>query len=383
MPALALSRGAKGLAVIGIGWLAFIYMSRSPDRVRTFLLALLIIGFVLTAIGMLTAACTDWDRSLPRITGEKQGLYRQAVGLFLILALSFFLYTKESAGSGRWVWAALLAAIAFGVWAVLQSGSRGALLAIVSVAGGLIAGSFIRRTSRWRSVAAILAVGAGSITFAAVNPGDNKVRKIYHNTVRAVESAAPGNVVAEAERQSPLAKADRGRSFQVVRRKPEGDTEDGGRTAPSEVRFVWGTPGQGVDTDLSLAGRLGCYRAAVDIFGEHLCTGSGVGGYWTLTRGCYPHNATLEVAAEFGLLGLLLLALWIAPLGAILYRKARTPDHGGPKQLFLVVGFVFIFAFVYAQFGTVLEDNRILFLLTPAVLLLSPVRRDDEASSIH
>jgi O-antigen ligase len=370
MPRFALERAVKGLAVLGVGWLAFSYLSRSPDRLRRFLLATLVAGVALTALGLAAALSADWHRTLPAIPGEKSGLYRQAVGMSLVLAVCLLLSSKVLDTSRGRVWLGLAAVVAFQSWSALQTGGRGLLLATALMAVCLVTVGLIRRDSRTRAAAAAAAMGLGLAVFLFVNPADSKVRKQYKTIARAAEYLTPAEASEEAIRQSPWTETG-SRIYRTVRVKDAARP----KTRPGRTKFVWDDAGERLNADPSLAARLGLYRAALKIFREHLVIGSGTGGYWVLTDGCYPHNVTLEVASELGTIGLLLGGLWLFPLGFLVYRHARRGEASEGTSMFWIIAGVFAFALVYAQLGSVLDDNKILFLLTPAILLVPGIGR--------
>jgi O-antigen ligase len=131
--------------------------------------------------------------------------------------------------------------------------------------------------------------------------------------------------------------------------------------------------------DLSAAARVRLFQFAVEMFEERPLIGAGTGGFEALNTAAlgpgadaYPHNAILQIAAEFGLLGL---ALFLGVVYVGLFRPLPEGYTG------LAIRAVFLFCILEAMVsGDIFADREtlgILFLIlaieTPvAVAALSP-----------
>ncbi|NPV14195.1 O-antigen ligase family protein [candidate division WOR-3 bacterium] len=104
-------------------------------------------------------------------------------------------------------------------------------------------------------------------------------------------------------------------------------------------------------------------EAAIAMFREHPFTGVGIGGFdqefnlYESERGDYPHNLFLEVAAELGLLGLLLITLLLF----IPIRHLITGLAHGNRPITLLIFALTVYFLVNALFSGDLNDNRLLF----------------------
>jgi O-antigen ligase len=99
-----------------------------------------------------------------------------------------------------------------------------------------------------------------------------------------------------------------------------------GRVVPGQsitrvLSFISGSDTQGED-------RIALWHAAWRVFGDHPVLGLGTGGFGSLSNLYdYPHNLVLEVAAELGVVGLLLLAAIVWTGGAQAHRAWRGSDR--------------------------------------------------------
>lgn len=104
-------------------------------------------------------------------------------------------------------------------------------------------------------------------------------------------------------------------------------------------------------------------EVAIAMFREHPFTGVGIGGFdqefnlYESERGDYPHNLFLEVAAELGLLGLLLITLLLF----IPIRHLITGLAHGNRPMTLLIFTLTVYFLVNALFSGDLNDNRLLF----------------------
>jgi len=137
---------------------------------------------------------------------------------------------------------------------------------------------------------------------------------------------------------------------------------------------VYGKPGSGVEADLSLRERLGVAQAAWVLFKMHRLVGVGAGGYAAHTGGRLAHNAVLEVLAETGLIGFVLLVVWVLQMVSLPWRGPTEDRAVGGWAAWNVLWLMLLFDLFRAQFNTLFDENRLLFFLTP-VLLLVAVRK--------
>jgi len=361
---------------------------------------------------MIGTAVSDWNHSLAQIAGEKKGLYRQAVCIALFTAMALLIWRRKRSGAPNMGEIGLIAVIVLGVWSLLQTGGR---LPVSCAAVGTIAmviPALRRSDTRRHALLAATGLALGVVVFFLANPSDNKVRRRYRMTFKALQHATAGEIAATAQRRSPLSDTDK-KVLWFIALRPEAEsaaspgTTGGdagremvtatvnanwtrlldlfGRRTDREYKIVWANPGEGIEIDVSLAGRLGFHRAALQVFRARWLLGSGIGGYWVLTNGCYPHNVLLEIAADLGSVGLLLLAGWVLPTLFTVFGLLRAgPCEGadrGPDWM-RVIALIFLVVLVFAQLGSVLEDNRVLFLLLPALTIFaarhSPVVAETE-----
>ncbi len=104
-------------------------------------------------------------------------------------------------------------------------------------------------------------------------------------------------------------------------------------------------------------------NAALEMFTQHPFTGVGIGGFdaefnrFTGTRGDYPHNLFLEVAAELGILGLLFISILIINS----FREVFITLTRANRRIPLIVLTVTVYSLVNALFSGDLNDNRLLF----------------------
>ena len=90
-----------------------------------------------------------------------------------------------------------------------------------------------------------------------------------------------------------------------------------------------------VVVDAATLERLRNYRVATVLFLEHPLLGIGIGGFAYETGYIYVHNLFLEVACEFGIVGLCLLGVYLAVLFRSGFRLAET--H--PEAASILIGF--------------------------------------------
>jgi O-antigen ligase len=115
------------------------------------------------------------------------------------------------------------------------------------------------------------------------------------------------------------------------------------------------------EQDLSSLGRLEAFTTAIQMFTSHPILGAGMGSFNDVRPDLgYPHNLFLEIAAEFGLVGLGLLLAYLCVLiaRADLVRKKLDPLMGSVLLAFLAA------ALVHQQLSFAFIMARPLFLLT-------------------
>jgi O-antigen ligase len=140
-----------------------------------------------------------------------------------------------------------------------------------------------------------------------------------------------------------------------------------------------GDPADAAVIDTSSTARLTFFGAALTMFGDRPLVGYGTAGFEATSQGLlghvepYPHNAVLQIAAEFGLLGLgLLLSLVVVTLIRAL------PDWARPVRL--LFAFFFLEALVS---GDIFSDRTTWGLLALCLLIDVPTVRDAVASAVR
>lgn len=123
--------------------------------------------------------------------------------------------------------------------------------------------------------------------------------------------------------------------------------------------------GHSLAEDAAVAERIYLQRTAWDRFVESPIVGAGAGGSAPVGTVAYPHNILLEVAAEFGLVGLL---LWLWCVLRILWR-AR--DQG-------VILVLFVQVTIYAMSSGDLSSNELIAVLSGMVGVGSAVGASGE-----
>ncbi|WP_454747187.1 O-antigen ligase family protein [Ciceribacter selenitireducens] len=110
--------------------------------------------------------------------------------------------------------------------------------------------------------------------------------------------------------------------------------------------------------DASSIERIYRFAAAKKLFWEWPVFGSGAGGYNLHTIFDYPHNLFLEVAADFGLVGVLLILFIILSVGICFFRYGMLHVSGAPFFLTL-----FVIAFVHQQVSFSLSSGKAIFVI--------------------
>lgn len=113
---------------------------------------------------------------------------------------------------------------------------------------------------------------------------------------------------------------------------------------------------------LSTNGRAGLWSAAITAFSQHPLLGVGTGGFAGLGTGeFYPHNVVLEVAAELGALGAIIVISFL--IGSLRRMSSLWRLREGTERLEVsVVIALFLAALVNALFSGAIQDNQEIWL---------------------
>jgi len=118
---------------------------------------------------------------------------------------------------------------------------------------------------------------------------------------------------------------------------------------------------------MSVAARLAAARQGIEAFLARPWIGWGAGGFAAHSPLVYPHNLVLELLAELGVIGGLLLIAGAVMVLRALARAARC--CAGPRALYTAWGAgLTAFAFVAAQFSGDLGDSRYLLFAAGATV---------------
>ncbi len=136
--------------------------------------------------------------------------------------------------------------------------------------------------------------------------------------------------------------------------------------------------GQG-QLDLSTRQRLVMYQNAVNDYLTHPWLGIG-----TQSNSDYPHNLFLEVAAELGTVGLLLLLLFAKQIYAKLRRLLQQPRDAISYIVTQITAIGLVYALIIAQFSGNLQHQRPLWLFAALVWALQtgPVTTHQQHESL-
>lgn len=122
------------------------------------------------------------------------------------------------------------------------------------------------------------------------------------------------------------------------------------------------------DMGASAGTRVHMYSQALHVWAENPIWGAGIGGWPVLTgwgdQKMYPHNLVLEVLAEYGIVGLILLFVPIV-YALYLFLKNRSSPFSVAKMAILAL---FINTFVNAMLTGDLSDNRVFFAMLGLLL---------------
>jgi O-antigen ligase len=117
------------------------------------------------------------------------------------------------------------------------------------------------------------------------------------------------------------------------------------------------------DAGLSSNGRSELWSTAYSAFGAHPLIGIGTGSFSsvTTTSQLYPHNVFLEAAVEFGIVGLMLVVIFVEDVAARLIRAWRWAGEGDRPAVAVVIA-LFVAAMVNAFFSGALPNNAAVWL---------------------
>lgn len=128
------------------------------------------------------------------------------------------------------------------------------------------------------------------------------------------------------------------------------------------LRLVGNFHGGGVAIDPSLIGRMNNYRLATTLFLQHPYFGLGIGGFTYTTGIIYVHNIFLEMACEFGIVGLVMEVGYLAILFRSGFQLARTY----PEAASLLLGFIAVHL-THMLVSDTLPHAKILFMFTAVI----------------
>lgn len=383
LPFFGAQRGIKAAVVGSLGVLAGALVAAQPHRLRRLVWAILAVGLLVLCTGLVSCILQGWGSSLPSVFGVKYGVQANSVGMAWMCALGLlFAVGGTDARSLRGA-LVLSLALALATFAALQSGSRGLALSLGSVGGCCCAYGLSRRELRSHAAVGIAGVLLGAVLFAGLCSPDSKAMKQYRNLYAALSQGSMEQASVVARARSPIAVASappaQGQEESTDEISPQERTQ---RLTPAEMlgrprettTQTYGPAGKGLEADLSLRSRLGLFHAAVALFRKHWAWGTGAGGYFAHTGCLIAHNAIADVMAETGVIGLALLAVWLLQV-LLLPRQVQQGDcrHKIWKP-WHALWMVLAYSLVRAQFGTFFDENRLLFLLWPLLLLARPTR---------
>jgi O-antigen ligase len=318
---LALGSAANWCALVFAPLLAgALRVGSDPRFIRQFLWSLMAFGVLTTILGLTLLSSTERLAFL----GSNTIQAGRAVLLLPLIGVTFVLHQRGLVGR-----AITIALIPAALVVAFATGSRGPLLALVIV--GLLA--LIRYLSRPHSLDRRLVGVAASLAVASV-------------------------VVASFV--APALPGDSTRRFAVF-----------GDLVQSALFGDFGTS----TADGSAGARVTLFRAALSMFGERPILGYGTAGFRASSHRflspseleAWPHNAVLQFAAEYGLVGV---ALFVGLVALALTRRLPRDTSGGPVRVVLV--FFLLNAMVS---GDILTDRLTWGLLLLILLIDVPVAR--------
>jgi O-antigen ligase len=316
---LAMSRATTFLAVLFLPILpAALRVSSERLYLRQFLNTILGLGVLTVVLGLLALSSTE---RLSVLGADTISVSRAAL-LVPILGLSLV-----ARGTNRGIQFLMAVLIPMAIIVALASGSRGPLIVafLIAAAGAAIRVARVRHID-WRLIGTIaaLAVACGVV----------------------VVVAAPALPTSSLERFTLL-----------------WDFVQGGISREGTLA-----------SDASTGARLDLFGAALTMFADRPVTGYGMGGFEVISPrilgpaepNTYPHNAILQLAAEFGLVGL---ALFVA---LILIALARPLPQRATSSALRVL---FVFFLLNAMVSGDIFDDRMMWGLLVLIFSLEAGRQ--------
>lgn len=312
-PTLAITAAGKFLALVTLPlMLGALRVASDPRFVRQVIWSFLAIGVVAVIIGILNLSSVD------RLIVLGMNTIQVAVAAMLVPLVTIAFVVGDGRGIVRTA-TVLLVPVALVV--AIATGSRGPILTLVVM--GLVAG--------------IAALARG--------------RRINRRVLLAIGAIVGGSTVALILAAAFLPSLSTSRFVLLL----------------DFVQGMLGGNPLAAGGDTSSETRLHLFGAAIAIFGDHPIIGAGTAGFASLSSSYagayftdrYPHNAVLQIAAEYGVVGL---AVFTALALAALRR--RVPAANGAAALQVVFTYLLLNAMLS---GDILEDRMTLGLL---VLLL-------------
>ncbi len=311
--ALALSAAIKFVVLVSVPLiLGALRVAADPRYVRQVIWSFLAIGILAVVIGVLNLSSVD------RLVVLGMNTIQVAVAAMLVPLVTVAFVLADGPGLVRTA-SVLLVPVAFVV--AIASGSRGPILTLL-----------------------VMGIGAGMISLA-------RRRTINRRVVLAVAAIVGGSAAALVLGAAFLPALSTAR-FGLL------------------VDFLQGVLGGNplvAGGDTSSETRLRLFGAAISIFNDHPLIGAGTAGFASLSGSyagtyfadLYPHNAILQIAAEYGVVGLTV----FGALALTAFRR-RLPAASGAAGLQVVFTYLLFNAMLS---GDILEDRMTLGLL---VLLL-------------
>ncbi|MHB1836704.1 MAG: O-antigen ligase family protein [Solirubrobacteraceae bacterium] len=282
------------------------------------------------------------DNLMLMLGGVFVGVDRKSVRLFLVVTLGVVVTSSlllvmqlltgsalqsYGAGTGRFTISAQAGAISLG-----RTSADGALIAIGVI---LIA----RRT--WQRFAALAVVPLTLLAMLSAGSRGPTVAFVIGLLVMIVLSATTGR----AQKQLLLVGAVLvAAGFLLPLVVP-------GSAISRALSAILGT-GHG----LSSNGRSTLWNLALNAFSSHIWLGIGTGGYAALATLPYPHDVFLEMAAELGVIGLIVVSLLLWSMAARLRASWRAADPADRLVVALVTA-LFTSAFLNALVSGQVADN--------------------------
>ena len=138
-----------------------------------------------------------------------------------------------------------------------------------------------------------------------------------------------------------------------------------------------------VSDQSSIQIRVQYYRDAIENFIQKPLIGVGVGmfSYEHGSKGAYPHNIFLEIAAEYGLIGIIIFWPFLIYLFYLALKLIKNIPLG---NLFLIIPFWFLIIFSDAMVSGSIANNRNIWLFAAIILIIAKCykRQDVKLSNL-